>query len=108
LIGSTVNLLTQVKVGLSKTYTLKETDMSNYLGMYIVRDWSNRTITLHQTGYIMSLMVKFAPEMAEYPSNPTTPMLTVTGPPTIVSPFLGKRDITEYQGIVGSLMYLAS
>jgi hypothetical protein len=108
LIGSTVDLLTQVKVGLSKTYTLKETDMSNYLGMHIVRDRPNRTITLHQTGYIMSLMVKFAPEMAEFPSNPTTPMLTVTGTCTIVSPFLGKRDITEYQGIVGSLMYLAS
>ena len=108
LIGSTVDLLTQVKVGLSKTYTLKETDMSNYLGMHIVRDRSNRTITLHQTGYIMSLMVKFAPEMAEFPSNPTTPMLTVTAASTVASPFLGKRDITEYQGIIGSLMYLAS
>jgi hypothetical protein len=107
LIGSMVDLLTQVKVGLSKTYTLKETDTSNYLGMHIVRDISNRTITLHQTGYNISSMVKFAPEMAEYPSNPTTPMLTVTGTPTIVSPFLRKRDTTEYQGIVGSLMYLA-
>jgi hypothetical protein len=53
-------------------------------------------------------MVKFAPEMAEFPSNPTTPMLTVTAASTVASLFLGKRDITEYQGIIGSLMYLAS
>jgi hypothetical protein len=52
----------------------------------------------------MSLMVKFTPEMAEFPSNPTTPMLTVTVASTVASLFLGKRDITEYQGIIGSLI----
>jgi hypothetical protein len=108
LIGTTVQLLTQVKVGLSATYTLKETDMSNYLGMHIVRDRLGRSIKLLQTGYIDSLILKYGPELREYPSSPSTPMLTVTGSPAPFSSLLGKKDITEYQGMVGSLMYLAS
>ena len=108
LIGTTVDLLTDVKKGLSSTYTLKETDMSNYLGMHIIRDRPNRTITLLQTGYIDSLLVKYDCEMNEFPSVPSTPMLTVTGSALSPSILLGKKYITEYQGMVGSLMYLAS
>jgi hypothetical protein len=108
LIGTTVEILTYVKQRLSQTYKLKETDMSNYLGMHITRDRQNRTITLLQTGYIDSLLVKFDPEMQEFPSIPSTPMLTVTGSPPPVSNLLGKHGVTEYQGMVGSLMYLAS
>jgi hypothetical protein len=62
LIGTTVDILTYVKQRLSQTLKLKETDMSNYLGMHITRDRPNRTITLLQTGYIDSLLVKFDPE----------------------------------------------
>ena len=76
--------------------------------MHIIRDRSHKTITLLQTGYIDSLLVKYAVDMDEFPSNPSTPMLTVTGTPLPTSLFLNKRGITEYQGIVGSLMYLAS
>jgi hypothetical protein len=43
LIGTKVDILTYVKQRLSQTYKLKETDMTNYLGMHI---------TLLQTGYI--------------------------------------------------------
>jgi hypothetical protein len=100
LIGTTVEILTYVKQRLSQTYKLKETDMSNYLGMHITRDRQNRTITLLQTGYIDSLLVKFDPEMQEFPSIPSTPMLTVTGSPPPVSNLLGKHGVTEYQGMV--------
>jgi hypothetical protein len=108
LIGTTVQLLTEVKTGLSATYTLKETDMSNYLGMHIVRDRPGRSIKLLQTGYVDSLVLKYGPELQEYPSTPSTPMLPVPGTSPPLSPLLGKKDITEYQGMVGSLMYLAS
>ena len=108
LIGTTLELLSYVKTGLSATYALKETDMSNYLGMHIIRDRPHRTITLLQTGYMDSLFVTYAAEMNEFPSAPSTPMLTVTGTTVLVSVLLCKRDITDYQGMVGSLMYLAS
>jgi hypothetical protein len=36
LIGTTVELLTYVKKRLTGTYTLKETDMSNYLGIVCI------------------------------------------------------------------------
>jgi hypothetical protein len=80
--------------------------MSNYLGMHIIHDRPNKTIDLLQTGYVDSLMVKYAPVMDDF--MPSTPMLTVSGTSPILFPNLDKKEITEYQGMVGSLMYLAS
>ena len=108
LIGSTTDLLSYVKKGLSATYTLKETDMSNYLGMHIVRDRPHRSITLYQTGYIASVLEKYASDIPFLESPPSTPMLTVTGIPAQPSLLLSTPQIVAYQGMVGSLMYLAS
>lgn len=47
-------------------------------------------------------MLKYGPELREFPSSPSTPMLTVTGSSTPFSPLLSKKDI------VGLLMYLVS
>ena len=33
-----------------------EWDMTEYIGLEIIRDWENQTITLRQTGYILSLI----------------------------------------------------
>jgi hypothetical protein len=109
LAAPTCTILDEVKAQLGKSYKLKETNMTNYLGMHVIRDRPTRTITLMQTGYIESLKDKYASTLLSTTSNPpSTPMET---PPREVpppSPLLLPHKITEYQGFVGSLMYLAS
>ena len=112
LIGSSKEAIAFVKQGLSRTYSLTEQlDMTYYLGLHIVRDRKAKTVTLLQDGYIDSLLEKYSKDVITSVTFPTTPMLaiplSVTEDPDVTR-LLSAAGVTEYQGIIGSLLYLAS
>ena len=109
LMGSSKAILASVKKDLSRTYTLTEQlDMSSYLGMHIIRDRAAKSVTLLQDGYVETLLSRFAADI-NCTSFPTTPMLA-TGSSSASSPpiFLNSAGIADYQGMIGSLLYLAN
>ena len=108
LMGSSKAILASVKKDLSRTYTLTEQlDMSSYLGMHIIRDRAARSITLLQDGYVETLLSRFSADLKCKP-YPETPMLATVSISTAPPVLLGAAGITEYQGMIGSLLYLAN
>lgn len=79
--------------------------LDNYLNRVISRDFSTKTITITQPGYIDKLLQTYPPLPGS--SLPTTPMLptrdNVDPSPLLLTP----RDCTDYMQKVGSLNYLA-
>jgi hypothetical protein len=109
LAAPTSDILDRVKTQLGAFYKLKQTDMTNYLGMHVIRDRSKRTITLMQTGYIESLKDKYSVALnTDATLPPSTPMEMPQRHHNTKSLLLSKLGIAEYQGFVGSLLYLAA
>ena len=102
----TIAIREDIISSLQKTYTLTYNE-TEYLGMTIVRDRANRTLTLTQTGQIDEMLEDFRISLTG--SHPVTPM--VESPRTEHSDnnkLLLKKGITDYQSRVGSLLYLAT
>ncbi|KAI1005622.1 hypothetical protein K3495_g2595 [Podosphaera aphanis] len=77
-----------------------------YLGVRIVRDWKNDQIILCQDAYAKKLLNRFGMENCHPVSTPFEPGALINMIPyDEVAP---KKDITLYQSIIGSVMYLAS
>jgi hypothetical protein len=74
-----------------------------FLGLNIVRDWSMRSISINQTGYIDRMLVRFNMANAvpaKTPLDPSLPLLKA-------KPGDKRCNVKEYQEIMGSLNHLA-
>ena len=94
------------KAGLSKAFHMEDLGPArHFVGVRIVRDRTNRTVSLVQDGYIEKVLTKF--DMLNC-SPYKTPM--EAGAKQILQKYDGvasPAEIKEYQSIVGSEMYLA-
>ena len=99
--------VTEVKADLSKIFHMEDLGPAkHFVGVRIHRDRANRTISLVQDGYTDKVLERF--DMQN--STPyKTPM--ETGAKAFLQKYEGqatKAQITEYQQIVGSELYLAT
>jgi len=99
---TSVALQQQIIADLSKTYTL-ELKSDEYLGMSILRDREEKSITLSQQSYVQELYDRFN---IDHPTSyPLTPMVESSQLP---SDSLLPDDISLYQAKVGALLYVAT
>jgi hypothetical protein len=113
--GTSTALIEKAKQALRETYNISVTEnMHQYLGMQIIRDRANRTISIHQEGFISAMCERFWNYMTQDDDfAPSTPMLSedyMYGYPSEVTPYLNAPAVDcvhDYQAMVGSLRYLA-
>ena len=107
LVGRKGTDLDQIKQDLAKRFEMKDLGPCEYfLGIRIVRDRKDRTITLVQDAYIDKILGKFNMTKCHGVATPMDP-----GIRALMTPFDGtasKDDIELYQSIVGSEMYLGT
>ena len=61
LIGNDVGIMSSVKVWLSKCFSMKDLgEVSYVLGIKLLRDRQNRTLTLSQASYIDQILIKYS------------------------------------------------
>jgi hypothetical protein len=110
-------LLAGLKDSFEDTYDITSVkDLTFYLGLHIVRDRLNKSITLLQDGYIDSLIEKYSLDTSP-PFFPSTPMvMSITEVFDQRSPQhrdllrqpLSPSDTSLYRSKIGSLLYLAT
>lgn len=106
MVGPQTERISQVKKELMHAFQMQDMGAATYfLGVRIVRNRAERSITLIQDAYIEKILTKYSMQDAK-PSS--TPMqlgalnLMVTNPNQAT-----KGDIEEYQSKMGSITYLA-
>ena len=113
--GTSTALIEKAKQALRETYDISVTqNMHQYLGLQIIRDRPNRTISIHQEGFVSAMCERFWNYMTQDEGfSPPTPMLSedhMYGYPAEVNPYLNAPAVDcvrDYQAMVGCLRYLA-
>ena len=101
-------LIDFIKQKLSETYiiTINE-NMNYYLGMHLIRDRKNRSLTLSQSGYIDEMLERYDINTT-LEKFPTTPMAYfINKDKQQVITYLDATGIKDFQSRIGSLLYLA-
>ncbi|CAI7812436.1 unnamed protein product, partial [Closterium sp. NIES-54] len=100
ILSSSSSLLASFKHALSSRFKLRDLGpLSYYLGFHITRDRTSRTLHLHQSKFITSILDTYSFS----PLNPAaTPMDTKFQPPVTSSPHSSSFPYTSF---VGSIMY---
>jgi hypothetical protein len=99
---SNLTIQSEVLEQLRATYSLELKD-TEYLGMNIVRDRTERSIIIHQEAYITQIYDRFdLPVTDDYP---ITPMMESGSSSIKCALFLNADGITLYQAKVGALLY---
>ena len=99
-------LLAKTIKQIEETYQIThEQNLKYYLGMHIIRDRENRTITLLQDGYIQELLDTYSISPESFPSSP---MIASTNKRDSSSAPLSQSQHQLYRSKVGSLLYLST
>lgn len=99
-------LIDDVQAKLSESYDLTiNPNMTYYLGLHIVRNRAQRTITIRQPAYIDDMIKTFGLEHGPDVLYPETPMSTTHIPQD--SPLLDSAGKQLFMQGVGTLLYLA-
>ena len=106
IIGKKGPKIDNLKEDLQATFKMEDLGPASYfVGVRIVRDRENKTVSLCQDAYIKKILKKYGMEKCKAAPTPMA-----SGAAEFMVPFNGeatKQDITLYQSMVGSLMYLA-
>ena len=103
IIGADLGYIQRLKKELHKTYPIEDRGPAAFfLGVQIIRDRENRTLTLHQSQYIEEALKRFNLEDSKPATIPIQPG-TINQQPTKA---LRPKDHKLYQQIIGTLMYL--
>ena len=105
--AKSIAMIDDIFTELRKTYQITSSDdAEHYVGMYITRNWKEKSITVTQPGYIEELIDDYNVTCSTYPATPMveTPRL----PSSSTNSLLSKKLIELYQSKVGSLLYLAN
>ena len=107
LMGNDVSMMAEVKLWLSKTFSMKDLGDATYiLGIRIYRDRSNRIIGLSQKLYIEKMLKRFSMENSKRGLLPFTQCLHLSkdmGPKT--NEERQRMRSIPYASAIGSLMY---
>jgi transposase InsO family protein len=107
LFTASTRLLTQFKQGLHKAFEMEDLGEARLvLGMQIIRDRSNRALTISQQVYLEKLIDNLGLANMKAVSTPMVPNATLVKAPLGYT--ASTQDITWYQSVVGSLMYAAN
>jgi transposase InsO family protein len=100
-------LLKQFKQGLKAKFEMEDLGEARLvLGMQIIRDRANRTLTISQQAYLEKLIEKLGLMNMNALSTPMIPNAVLVKAPSnhTASP----QDISWYQSVIGSLMYVSN
>jgi len=107
LIGNNLKIINSVKGELSRSYEMTDLgEISSYLGMRIQRDRKKKIITLDQEQYLKDVLIRFQmqeskPARTPFPAG--AKLVKSQTPPELCD----KEFKTQYQSIIGSIMYAA-
>ena len=106
LMSKSKSLLTFIKKKLAENYEITvDPDMKFYLGHHLVREREKRKIWLDQSAMIIDMATRFnIPTTGTFPSTAMEYIHDNEKPPTIL---LNKKEKTDYQSRVGSIIYVA-
>jgi len=109
LTGSSKRLVTEFKGKINKCYVLTDLGPVHWLlGIKITRDRQMHTLSMSQTSYIDSILVRYALTEAKPQKSPMIPGMQLSkdqGPKTAEE--VTRMRKTPYREAIGSLMYLA-
>ena len=107
LLSDSIKHLDQIKHGLTAVFDMKDLGDPNFiLGMRIVRDEKDNSISICQDEYIKQVVKRFGLEDASPTTMvPMNPGLKLCKTGVIDQPEAPKVDAKEYQRAIGSLMY---
>ena len=97
---------------LTKVYTLTHKDpLTNFVGMHIARNRTNRTISLSQPKFINDMKAKYP--LADGDTFPTTPMAALTKLPSKQDTYLQQQPLTpaettDLQMCLGDALWVTS
>ena len=108
-IADSIESAALVKKQMNEHFELVDLGPINWiLGVSVVRDTENRTITLGQEAYVNQILSRFGLENARPAVTPMEPGADFTPDSPSVSPtLLTAAEKTTYREMIGSLMYLA-
>src|ERR1700722_13544574 len=100
-------LLKQFKQGLKAKFEMEDLGEARLvLGMQIIRDRANRTLTISQQAYLEKLIEKLGLMNMNAVSTPMIPNAALVKAPS--SHTASPQDISWYQSVIGSLMYFSN
>lgn len=107
LLSDCIKDLNQIKSGLTATFEMKDLGDANYiLGIRIVQDEEDGSISICQDEYIKQVVKRFGFEEAKPTTMvPMNPGLKLCKTGIVDQPEAPKVDVKEYQRAIGSLMY---
>ena len=107
--GSSSSLVTQYKSKINDCYALMDLGPLHWLlGIKVLRDQAEHTISSSQTAYINSILNRFALADAKPYSSPMIPGLVYTKSDSPSNPEeAAQMKNTPYREAIGSLMYIA-
>ncbi|OJT15351.1 Retrovirus-related Pol polyprotein from transposon TNT 1-94, partial [Trametes pubescens] len=106
-VTATVALVVEVKAKLREAFDISDKGEIHFiLGFAVLRDRSNRRLSLSQTAYIESIVRRFGLEDAKPVSTPMDPHIALTSAQSPSTPAeIGAMRDVPYREAVGSLMY---
>ena len=106
MLGALASDVKWVHSQLSKVYNMTfEPEATEYLGYTFLRDRNLKTLKLNQLGNIVKLLDNFPPKSMT--TTPRTPYCRVTVITEKDEELLSPEDVTKYQQITGSLLYVS-
>jgi transposase InsO family protein len=107
IIGKDTAKITQLKQDLNTKFQMDDLGTAAYfLGIRITRDREKRTVSICQDAYIRKILKRFSMENCKHVDTPMA-----SGTQEFMVPYNKKAtetETTEYQSMIGSLMYLAT
>jgi transposase InsO family protein len=105
ILGSSLVAVDRLKDQIANRYEI--TDLGNiesYLGIRILRDRSNKRLTIDQSGYVKDILDRFGmidanPNYTPLPSGADVHLIRYDGQAS-------QSEITHYQSLIGSLLYV--
>ena len=106
MLGALASDVKWVHTQLSKVYNMTfEPEATEYLGYTFLRDRNLKTLKLNQLGNIVKLLDNFPPKSMT--TTPRTPYCRITVITEKDEELLSPEDVTKYQQITGSLLYVS-
>ena len=107
LMGNDVGLLTNVKKWLAAKFQMKDLgEMQFVIGIQIIRDRKNKTLTLSQASYIEKMLVRYSMHNSKGGLLPFQHGIILSKEQCLKTPQAGEMRRIPYASVVGSCMYI--